>query len=413
MVIDLDNDEQAAGKKASVVTIESLQKQMEMMQQMQDWLVEQKETEMGRLREKVDGLHNDLIKKEVDIALMQKQLNQQEDRLKRHLNDEGLTDSNQKTHHSRVDTGNNDKNAAGSRVIDLDKDQKPNDSVPTIQDAVSSTLTGEDEYVFVEGDKQQSKDGSSEDHTDKEEDRDTFNEEPPLGKGGPKLQGEVFFEVDDKSVGQSIHSETYGDEREKVFNSIVTDPYGDRGHYTGIVYRSSHMPHGLGFMLYEADQRTYEGDWRHGRWHGHGKASFANGDAYEGSYRFDQRHGRGIYKWNDGRIYDGNFNEDKRDGKGIFKWPDGAIYEGDFVQGQRDGHGRYTFADGGYYVGNWVNGRYEGFGECHWEDGRQYVGEWKAGMAHGNGIEKYSDGRVRHDGQWVNDEPIRVNQGLR
>jgi hypothetical protein len=35
----------------------------------------------------------------------------------------------------------------------------------------------------------------------------------------------------------------------------------------------------------------------HFRWHGFGRASFANGDRYEGEYRFDQRHGRGIYSW--------------------------------------------------------------------------------------------------------------------
>jgi len=93
--------------------------------------------------------------------------------------------------------------------------------------------------------------------------------------------------------------------------------------------------------------------------------------------------------------------------RGTFKWPDGATYQGDFVQGQREGHGRYTFSDGGYYVGSWVDGRYDGFGECHWEDGRTYKGEWKTGMAHGQGVETYPDGRVRHDGQWNADEPIR------
>jgi len=31
-------------------------------------------------------------------------------------------------------------------------------------------------------------------------------------------------------------------------------------------------------------------------------------------------------------------------------------------------------------------------------------------MAHGQGVETYPDGRVRHDGQWIDDEPIRVNR---
>jgi hypothetical protein len=29
-------------------------------------------------------------------------------------------------------------------------------------------------------------------------------------------------------------------------------------------------------------------------------------------------------------------------------------------------------------------------------------------MAHGQGVETYPDGRVRHDGQWIDDEPIRL-----
>jgi len=216
-----------------------------------------------------------------------------------------------------------------------------------------------------------------------------------------------YDEVDNKSISNTVASSTYGDDRQKVFAQTLLDPYGDRGRFTGLVLRSTGMPHGVGRMVYEDDGRTFEGDWRHGRWHGHGRATFANGDSYEGEYRFDQRHGRGLYCWSDGRIYDGTFSEDKRHGKGAFKWPDGATYQGDFVQGQREGHGRYTFSDGGYYVGSWIDGRYDGFGECHWEDGRTYKGEWKTGMAHGQGVETYPDGRVRHDGQWNADEPVR------
>ena len=60
------------------------------------------------------------------------------------------------------------------------------------------------------------------------------------------------------------------------------------------------------------DNETYEGDCRHGRWHGYGRATFSNGDSYEGDYRFDQCHGRGKYYWNDERVYDGAFVERAR-----------------------------------------------------------------------------------------------------
>ncbi|CAB9528198.1 whole genome shotgun sequence [Seminavis robusta] len=219
--------------------------------------------------------------------------------------------------------------------------------------------------------------------------------------------GGAGFVMPSDQQSLTVASSTYGEDRQKVINQSLLDPYGDKGIYTGLILKSTGMPHGSGRMIYEEDQRIYEGEWRHGRWHGFGEAKFANGDNYEGEYRFDQRHGHGKYSWSDGRSYDGDFSEDRRHGKGLFVWPDGAIYEGEFSNGQREGHGSYKFSDGGQFTGNWKDGRYNGFGTCSWEDGRCYRGEWRNGMAHGKGIETYADGTVRHDGQWVDDEPVR------
>jgi len=286
-----------------------------------------------------------------------------------------------------------EKNGNGPRGIPLELHyDDDNLDVPINEDVTIGTM---DQQFFSGG---RSRAGNSQ----------GFN---PYGSGNNfPMHNDDERSVGGMSLGNTVASSTYGEDRQKVVSQTLLDPYGDKGRYSGVVLRSTGMPHGLGRMVYEDDGRTYEGDWRHGRWHGFGRATFANGDSYEGEYRFDQRHGRGKYCWSDGRIYDGEFSEDKRHGKGTFKWPDGATYEGDFHQGQREGHGRYTFSDGGYYTGSWVDGRYEGFGECHWEDGRKYKGEWRAGMAHGQGVETYPDGRVRHDGQWIDDEPIRLNR---
>mmetsp|Transcript_11017 Transcript_11017/g.24656 ORF Transcript_11017/g.24656 Transcript_11017/m.24656 type:complete len:866 (+) Transcript_11017:274-2871(+) len=215
-----------------------------------------------------------------------------------------------------------------------------------------------------------------------------------------------FPDSDNMSLGNTVASSTYGEDRQQVVQQSILDPYGDKGTYTGVILRSTGMPHGSGRMIYQEDKRTYDGEWRHGRWHGYGRATFANGDNYHGEYRFDQRHGRGRYEWNDGRIYDGMFREDKRHGRGVFTWPDGAVYDGDFRNGQREGHGTYKFSDGGRYEGSWKDGRYNGYGVCNWEDGRCYKGEWLNGMAHGKGVETFADGTVRHDGQWIEDEPV-------
>ena len=211
---------------------------------------------------------------------------------------------------------------------------------------------------------------------------------------------------DNASLGNTVASSTFGEDRQKVVDQVILDPYGDKGTYTGIILRSTGMPHGPGRMIYQEDRRTYDGEWRHGRWHGYGRATFANGDTYDGEYRFDQRHGRGRYQWSDGRVYDGLFREDRRHGRGTFTWPDGAVYEGEFRAGQREGQGTYQFSDGGRYEGSWKDGRYNGYGVCKWEDGRCYKGEWLNGMAHGKGIETFADGTVRHDGQWIEDEPV-------
>lgn len=216
----------------------------------------------------------------------------------------------------------------------------------------------------------------------------------------------VSWTDDSASVAQSVASSTFGEDRHKVNDAEILDPYGDKGNFTGVILRSTGMPHGSGKMKYQEDNRTYEGEWRHGRWHGYGTATFANGDAYTGEYRFDQRHGSGKYDWHDGRTYDGIFREDKRHGKGKFTWPDGACYDGEFRNGQREGQGTYEFSDGGKYEGSWKDGRYSGYGVCSWEDGRKYSGEWLNGMAHGKGVEVFPDGTVRHDGMWIEDEPV-------
>jgi hypothetical protein len=103
-----------------------------------------------------------------------------------------------------------------------------------------------------------------------------------------------------------------------VRETIIVDPYGDRGLYTGQI--SNEKPNGKGTMKYE-DGRVYVGEWSEGRWHGTGRATFSNGDSYDGNYRYDQRHGFGTYYWHDGRVYAGGFYADKRQGKGYVAFP--------------------------------------------------------------------------------------------
>jgi hypothetical protein len=82
----------------------------------------------------------------------------------------------------------------------------------------------------------------------------------------PPRAGGVSFVDDSVSVGHTVASSTYGEDRQKVTRLNILDPYGDKGRYSGIVLRSTGMPHGSGLMEYEEDGRIYEGEWRHGRY---------------------------------------------------------------------------------------------------------------------------------------------------
>ena len=46
---------------------------------------------------------------------------------------------------------------------------------------------------------------------------------------------------DNFSVGQTVASSTYGEDRQKVVHQTILDPYGDKGQYTGIILRSTGM----------------------------------------------------------------------------------------------------------------------------------------------------------------------------
>mmetsp|Transcript_4145 Transcript_4145/g.11824 ORF Transcript_4145/g.11824 Transcript_4145/m.11824 type:complete len:413 (-) Transcript_4145:307-1545(-) len=82
-----------------------------------------------------------------------------------------------------------------------------------------------------------------------------------------ELMSTMFMEDDNRSLGQTVASSTYGEDRQKVVNQPLLDPCGDEGACTLVfVLRMTSMPHGLGRMIYEEDGRVYEGDWRHGRW---------------------------------------------------------------------------------------------------------------------------------------------------
>lgn len=192
----------------------------------------------------------------------------------------------------------------------------------------------------------------------------------------------------------------------QVNDLTMTDPYGEQGTYTGSISNSTSMPHGFGRLEYDRAGRWYEGDWKHGRWTGHGKLSNGDGDFYEGGLKNDHKHGLGIMRFADGRIFEGEYiNGQMIEGK--MSYQDGSTYEGSWVDGMRHGRGRCVFADQSVYEGDFREGEFFGFGKMGWSDGGWYEGEWWNGEMHGRGKEVRPDGSVRHEGEWSKGQPLR------
>lgn len=191
-----------------------------------------------------------------------------------------------------------------------------------------------------------------------------------------------------------------------VKDMIVTDPYGEKGLYTGSISSSTGMPNGYGRLEYDKAGRWYEGDWKHGRWTGRGQLSNGDGDFYEGGLKNDHKHGFGKMKFADGRTFEGEYiNGQMVEGKMTYQ--DGSTYSGSWVDGMRHGRGRCFFPDESIYEGEFKEGEFFGYGKMSWNDGGWYEGTWLNGEMHGRGREVRADGSLRHDGEWLKGQPIR------
>ena len=77
--------------------------------------------------------------------------------------------------------------------------------------------------------------------------------------------------------------------------------------------------------------------------------SWQDGSRYEGGYKEGMKHGHGKYIWNDGSMYEGEWFENKINGSGIYIWPDGRKYNGEWKENNMHGKGVHTWKDGRMY----------------------------------------------------------------
>ena len=205
---------------------------------------------------------------------------------------------------------------------------------------------------------------------------------------------------------------------------------------------------------HESAEYIYEGEWKDGKHHGHGRKTWKNikseeakeenGDAnglvegaaadaaapetnqqsvadqhqqslpkraaqpkrkpvlpyYEGEWKEGKEHGKGKRLFEEDHYYEGEWKEGDREGFGFYHWPNKTFYEGEFKEGFRHGHGTYTWSEKAKYIGQWQKGIEHGKGVRTWADGDRYEGDWVHGTRTGYGLYSWPNGSS-YEGKWL------------
>jgi hypothetical protein len=161
------------------------------------------------------------------------------------------------------------------------------------------------------------------------------------------------------------------------------------------IFSPLHVDNCVGVEQIEEDR--YEGEYKFGKFSGHGTYTWGNGSTYVGGWSSGRMHGYGIYRSADGKTsYEGEFKNGDRDGIGIKKSDDGKISSVIYKNGKLvdqefkidipDGEGTHVYPDGSKYVGNFQDGFKHGKGTLTWDGNNgKYVGDFKNGFWHGKG----------------------------
>ena len=168
-------------------------------------------------------------------------------------------------------------------------------------------------------------------------------------------------------------------------------------HYSGETDEKGE-PHGRGSMHYAKGGwlESYEGEWRNGKRHGHGKFSDTE-FRLEGEWRDGQIHGFGIKTYFTGEKFSGEFR-DGTEYKGSMVFVDGEIYDGEWSNGRPGGRGVIVYEDFARYEG----GVYSS-GDDGWRHRQEY---WP----HGEGEMRYPDGEI-YSGKWHSGIPLDLYEG--
>ncbi|XP_021511168.2 MORN repeat-containing protein 1 isoform X1 [Meriones unguiculatus] len=160
---------------------------------------------------------------------------------------------------------------------------------------------------------------------------------------------------------------------------------------------------GYGVYVHSNSFFRYEGEWKGGKKHGHGKLLFKDGSYYEGEFMDGEITGEGYQHWAwSGNTYSGQFVLGEPQGHGIMKYKAGGHYEGELSHGLREGQGFLEDQDGQVYQGSFHDNKRHGRGQMVFKNGDKYEGDWVRDQRQGHGVLCCADGST-YEGQWHSD----------
>ncbi|KAG7472804.1 hypothetical protein MATL_G00112830 [Megalops atlanticus] len=170
-------------------------------------------------------------------------------------------------------------------------------------------------------------------------------------------------------------------------------------HYFGQV--KNLVRDGFGVYVYPNGFFRYEGEWKMGKKHGHGKLMMKDGSFYEGEFANGEMEGNGLRYWaRTGDSYSGQFSN----GHGFFLDKEGNTYEGAFHENKKHGEGLMNYRNGDQYEGDWLLDQRQGHGVMRFVDGSIYEGQWRNNLFNGQGTLIHCSG-VIYEGMWTNGRP--------
>ncbi|XP_017398150.1 MORN repeat-containing protein 1 isoform X6 [Cebus imitator] len=149
---------------------------------------------------------------------------------------------------------------------------------------------------------------------------------------------------------------------------------------------------GYGVYVYPNSFFRYEGEWKGGKKHGHGKLLFKDGSYYEGAFVDGEIMGEGRRHWAwSGDTFSGQFVLGEPQGRGVMEYKAGGCYEGEVSHGAREGHGFLVDQDGQVYQGSFHGNKRHGPGQMLFKNGDKYDGDWVRDQRQGHGVLRCAD----------------------